>query len=73
MSLPEKGRAMYDIYHHVDRKEFQLTVLRGSDLPKKAPAAKWRLFANRKLVPKIVSDEITRSGYCVTKPKKNRV
>lgn len=60
---------MYDVYHHVDRKELQLTVPRGSELPKNASAAKWRLFANRKLVPKIVSDEITRIGYCVTKPK----
>ena len=60
---------MYDVYHHIDRKECHLTVPRGSGLPKTASTAKWRLFANRKLVPKIVSDEIARIGYCVTKPK----
>jgi hypothetical protein len=60
---------MYDIYRHSVRKQFQLTVPQGAELPETASAAKWRLFANRKLVPKIVRDEISRVGYCVTRPK----
>jgi hypothetical protein len=63
---------MYDVYHHVDRKAFLLTVLQGVGLPKTASPARWKLLANRKLVPKIVSDEIGRTGYCVTKPKTPR-
>jgi hypothetical protein len=60
---------MYDVYRHAVRKQFHLTVPQGADLPDNAPAAKWLLLANRKLVPKIVRDEIGRVGYCVTKPK----
>lgn len=60
---------MYDVYRHVDRKTLLLTVLQGAGLPDRASAAKWRLLANRKLVPKIVSAEVDRAGYCVTRPK----
>lgn len=63
---------MYDVYRHVDKKEFQLTVLQGTKLPKAAAVSKWKLFANRKLVPRIVSDEVVRIGYCVTRPKTHR-
>ncbi len=52
---------MYDVYRHIDRKEFHLTVLQGAELPKETLVTKWRLLANRKFVPKIVSDEICGS------------
>lgn len=60
---------MYDVYRHVDRKAFLLTVPQGVELPKGASTTKWMLLANRKRVPKIVADEIGRIGYCVTRPK----
>ena len=60
---------MYDIYRHAVRKQFHLTVPQGAELPENASAAQWLLLANRKLVPKIVRDEIGRVGYCVTRPK----
>ncbi len=60
---------MYDVYRHVDRTDIRLTVLQGTGLPKTASVAKWRLLANRKVVPRIISDEIARIGYCVTRPK----
>ena len=60
---------MYDIYAHVHRSEFRLTVLNGNGLPKKALKGNWRLIANRKIVPRLVSDEIGRVGYSVTRPK----
>ena len=31
-----------------------------------------KLFANRKLVPRLVSDEVVRIGYCVSRPKTHR-
>ena len=62
---------MYDVYRHVDRKTLLLTVPQGAGLPDRASASKWRLFANRKLVPKIVSAEVGRTGYCVSRPKAN--
>ncbi|MFZ5674156.1 MAG: hypothetical protein ACOZAM_14440 [Pseudomonadota bacterium] len=49
-----------------------MTVPQGTGLPKAASPEKWMLLANRKLVPKIVSAEIGRAGYCVTKPKAGR-
>lgn len=61
---------MYDVYRHAERKQFHLTVPQGADLPEKASGEKWLLLANRKLVPKLVRDEISRVGYCVTKPKR---
>jgi hypothetical protein len=60
---------MYDVYRHVERKTLLLTVPQGAGLPEKASAARWRLFAKRKAVPKIVSTEVDRTGYCVTRPK----
>lgn len=60
---------MYDVYRHIHRSEFRLTVLQGHELPRKASKASWRLVANRKIVPKVVSDEIARTGFSVTKPK----
>ena len=65
----ESELEMYDIYRHAVRKQFQLTVPRGAGLPETASATQWRLLANRKLVPKIVRDEVGRVGYCVTRPK----
>jgi hypothetical protein len=61
---------MYDVYRHAFKKQFELTVLQGAKLPEKALSAEWLLLANRKLVPKIVRDEIGRIGYCVTRPRK---
>lgn len=63
---------MYDIYRHVDQTDLRLTVPRGAGLPKKASVGKWRLLANRKVVPRLVSEEIIRIGYCVTRPKADR-
>lgn len=60
---------MYDIYGHVHRSEFRLTVLRGKGLPRNALKGNWRLIANRKIVPRLVSDEIDRVGFSVTRPK----
>jgi hypothetical protein len=60
---------MYDIYGHVRRSEFRLTVLKGNGLPGKALKGNWRLIANRKVVPRLVSDEIARMGFSVTRPK----
>ncbi len=60
---------MYDIYAHVHRSEFRLTVPKGNGLPGKALKGNWRLIANRKVVPQLVSDEIVRSGFSVTRPK----
>ncbi len=60
---------MYDIYRHVRRSEFTLTVLKGRGLPGAALKGNWRLIANRKIVPRLVSDEIIRVGYSVTRPK----
>jgi hypothetical protein len=60
---------MYDIYRHTRRSEFRLTVPQGSGLPKRALKGNWRLIANRKIVPKIVSDEIARTGFSVTRPR----
>lgn len=60
---------MYDIYGHVRRPEFRLTVPKGNGLPQKALKGNWRLIANRKIVPRLVSDEIGRTGFSVTRPK----
>ena len=60
---------MYDIYVHVQRSEFRLTVPQGNGLPRKALKGNWRLIANRKVVPRLVSDEIVRVGFSVTRPK----
>lgn len=60
---------MYDIYGHVRRSEFRLTVLKGMGLPSKALKGNWRLIANRKFVPRLVSDEIGRMGFSVTRQK----
>jgi hypothetical protein len=60
---------MYDIYGHVRRSEFRLTVPKGNGLPKEALESNWRLIANRKIVPRLVSDEIGRAGFSVTRPK----
>ena len=60
---------MYDIYAHVRRSEFRLTVPNGNGLPQKALKGNWRLIANRKIVPRLVSDEIGRMGFSVTRPK----
>jgi hypothetical protein len=60
---------MYDIYGHVRRSEFTLTVPKGNGLPKKALKGNWRLIANRKIVPRLVADEIGRMGFSVTRPK----
>lgn len=60
---------MYDIYGHVRRTEFRLTVPKGNGLPQKALKGNWRLIANRKIVPRLVSDEIGRTGFSVTRPK----
>lgn len=60
---------MYDVYRHINRSEFRLTVLQGKGLPREASKASWRLIANRKIVPKIVSEEIARTGFSVTRPK----
>lgn len=62
---------MYDVYRHVDRKTLLLTVPQGAGLPDRASASKWRLFAKRKAVPKIVLAEVDRIGYCVTQPRKS--
>jgi len=60
---------MYDIYGHIRRSEFRLTVPKGNGLPKQALKGNWRLIANRKVVPRLVSDEIGRMGFSVTRPK----
>lgn len=60
---------MYDIYAHVHRSQFRLTVPQGNGLPKKAMKGNWRLIANRKVVPRLISDEILRTGFSVTRPK----
>jgi|GEM_PF-3217487 len=60
---------MYDIYGHIRRSEFRLTVPKGNGLPKKALKGNWRLIANRKIVPRLVSDEIGRVGFSVTRLK----
>lgn len=64
---------MYDIYRHADtdKSAFRLTVLQGTGLPQKALKAHWLLIANRKKVPKLVSDEIARVGFSVTRPKRS--
>lgn len=63
---------MYDIYRHAntDKSDFRLTVLQGKGLPAKALTSNWMLVANRKKVPKIVSDEIARVGFSVTRPRR---
>lgn len=63
---------MYDVYGHKHRSEFRLTVPRGKELPEKALKGHWRLIANRKVVPRIVSDEIARSGFSVTRSKSSK-
>ena len=60
---------MFDVYGHIRRSEFRLTVPRGKGLPEKALKGNWRLIANRKTVPRLVSDEIGRTGFSVTRPK----
>ena len=60
---------MYDIYGHIHRSEFRLTVQQGKGLPRKALKGNWRLIANRKVVPQLVSDEIVRAGYSVTRSR----
>jgi hypothetical protein len=60
---------MYDIYVHLRRSEFTLTVPKGKGLPRTALKGNWRLIANRKIVPRLVSDEIGRVGFSVTRPK----
>jgi hypothetical protein len=63
---------MYDIYRHADtaKSDFRLTVLQGTGLPEKALKSNWRLVANRKKVPKLISDEIARVGFSITRPKR---
>jgi hypothetical protein len=60
---------MYDIYGHAHRPEFTLTVPGGNGLPEKALKGNWRFIANRKIVPHLVSEEIGRVGYSVTRAK----
>jgi hypothetical protein len=60
---------MYDVYRHIRRSEFRLTVPKGKGLPGAASETDWHLIANRKIVPKLVSDEIARAGFSVTRPK----
>ena len=60
---------MYDIYGHVRRSEYRLTVPKGSGLPGKALKGNRRLIANRKIVPRLISEEIRRVGFSVTRPK----
>jgi len=60
---------MYDVYRHMARAELRLIVPRGSKLPDRVPTEKWRLAARRQSIPKIVADEINRSGFSITKPR----
>jgi hypothetical protein len=64
---------MYDVYGHIHRSEFKLTVPQGKGLPGKALPGNWRLIAHRKIVPRIVSDEIGRTGFSVTRPKSRQL
>lgn len=60
---------MYDVYRHRNRPEFSLTVPQGGVLPAKARKGNWRLIANRKIVPRIVSAEVARAGFSVTRER----
>src|SRR4029078_12538246 len=64
-----KEAVMYDVYRHLHRSEFSLTVPQGNGLPSKARKGNWRLVAKRKIVPRIISDEIARSGFSISRPK----
>jgi hypothetical protein len=60
---------MYDVYRHIARAELRLIVPRGVRLPERVPKDRWRLAARRHSIPKIVADEIQRSGFSITKPR----
>jgi hypothetical protein len=60
---------MYDVYRHVARAELRLIVPRSSKLPDCVPKERWQLAGRRYGIPKIVADEIDRSGFSITKPR----
>jgi hypothetical protein len=60
---------MYDVYRHVARTELRLIIPRGVRLPERVPKERWRLAARRHSIPKIVADEIQRSGFSIIKPR----
>jgi hypothetical protein len=58
---------MYDVYRHVNQPDLLLTTVVGSPLPERAQKALWRFASRKKDVPRIVVDEIARSGFSVTR------
>jgi hypothetical protein len=60
---------MYDVYRHVARTELRLIVPRGARLPERARKERWRLTGRRRSLPKIVADEIGRSGFSIIRPR----
>jgi hypothetical protein len=60
---------MYDIYGHIDRTQFRLTVPKGDKLPEAAKKQRWKFLTHRTRVPKVVADEVERNGYAVNREK----
>jgi hypothetical protein len=60
---------MYDIYRHISRSDLQLIMHRGASLPRRAPKETWQFAARRLNVPRIVADEIERSGFSIVKSR----
>jgi hypothetical protein len=60
---------MYDIYGHIHRTQFRLTVAKGDKLPDAAHKQRWKFLTHRSRVPKVIADEIARSGYAVNREK----
>lgn len=61
---------MYDIYGHIDQTQFRLTVPRGDQLPEAARKQRWKFLTHRSRIPKVIADEVARSGYAVNREKR---
>jgi hypothetical protein len=60
---------MYDIYGHTYQTQLRLTVPRGDKLPEAAQKQRWKFLTHRSRVPKIIADEVARSGFAVNREK----
>ena len=60
---------MYDIYGHIHRTQFRLTLPKGDKLPEAAQKQRWKFLTHRARVPKVIADEIARSGFAVNREK----
>lgn len=64
---------MYDVYGHIYRTQFRLTVPKGSKLPDAAHKQRWKFLTHRSHIPKVIADEVARSGFAVNRLKAGQI